>query len=301
MKISLHHVDHIYQEGSVGETPALHDVELTINDGELVAVIGHGGSGKSTLALLMAGLYQPSRGRVELSGCADEAQPFRSVGLVFQYPEQQLFGETVFEEVAFGARNRGTAEDFLPVKVRTALEQVGLDADALWHRSPFSLSGGQKRRVCLAAVLVMEPQLIILDEPTAGLDEGGRQWIAQLVRELNREGRTVVWITHDMAEAAEVADRVIVLNQGRVTLDGTPRQVFAAEKELAQAHVTIPPAARIVRELKRGGWDIAADAVTVDEAFDEIMAHLGRRGAQAQDQSQDQIQAKSKSKGAGHA
>ncbi|MBR5429456.1 MAG: energy-coupling factor transporter ATPase [Firmicutes bacterium] len=277
MKLSLQHVDHIYQEGGVSETAALRDIDLEIDDGELVALIGHGGSGKSTLALLMSGLYQPSHGQVVISGAADPARPFRSVGLVFQYPEQQLFGENVFEEVAFGARNHGTAEDYLPVKVREALEQVGLDPDAMWYRSPFNLSGGQKRRVCLAGVLVMDPQLIILDEPTAGLDEGGRKWIAQLVRQLNAEGRTVVWITHNMTEAAEVARRVIVLNRGRIVLDGTPRQVFAAEEVLAEAHLTPPPAARLVRELRRRGWDIPAEAVTVDEACAEILDCLSRR------------------------
>ena len=281
MKISLQQVEYIYQEGGVDETAALHDINLEIDSGELVAVIGHGGSGKSTLALLMAGLYQPTKGRVVISDCPDETHPFYSVGLVFQYPEQQLFGESVFEEVAFGARNHGTAEDYLPVKVREALEQVGLDPDFMWHRSPFSISGGQKRRVCLASVLVMDPQLIILDEPTAGLDEGGRQWIAQLVRELNAQGRTVVWITHNMTEAAEVADRIIVLNKGRIVLNGPPRQVFAEEEILADAHVTVPPAASLVRELRRRGWDIPAQAVTVDEAVAEITDHLSASGKEA--------------------
>ncbi|MBR0375525.1 MAG: energy-coupling factor transporter ATPase [Firmicutes bacterium] len=283
MKISLQHVDHIYQEGGVSETAALRDVDLTIDEGELVAVIGHGGSGKSTLALLMAGLYQPSSGTVELTGSKDPEHPFRSVGLVFQDPEQQLFGESVFEEVAFGARNQGVAEDYLPVKVREALAQVGLDPDVMWYRSPFSLSGGQKRRVCIAGVLVMDPQLIILDEPTAGLDEGGRKWIAQLVRRLNEEGRTVVWITHNMAEAAEVARRVIVLKGGRVLLDGPPQQVFSEEETLMSAHLTPPPAARLVRELQRRGWDIEASAVTVEGAAEEILSHLasGKEGGHA--------------------
>ncbi|MBR3392304.1 MAG: energy-coupling factor transporter ATPase [Firmicutes bacterium] len=285
MKISLQHVDHIYQEGGVSETAALRDVDLTVDEGELVAVIGHGGSGKSTLALLMAGLYEPTSGQVELTGSKDPEHPFRSVGLVFQYPEQQLFGESVFEEVAFGARNQGVAEDYLPVKVREALEQVGLDPDVMWYRSPFSLSGGQKRRVCIAGVLVMDPQLIILDEPTAGLDEGGRKWIAQLVRRLNEEGRTVVWITHNMAEAAEVARRVIVLKEGRVLLDGPPQEVFSEEETLMTAHLTPPPAARLVRELRRRGWDIEASAVTVEGAAQEILAHLqsssGKEGGHA--------------------
>ena len=284
MKLTLRNVDYIYQEGGVSETAALKDVDLTIDSGELVAVIGHGGSGKSTLALLMAGLYQPTHGQVELTGCPDPAHPFRSVGMVFQYPEQQLFGETVFEEVSFGARNHGTAEDFLPTKVREALEQVGLDPDVMWYRSPFSLSGGQKRRVCIAGVLVMDPQLIILDEPTAGLDEGGRRWVAQLVRKLNAEGRTVIWITHNMTEAAEVARRVIVLKGGQILLDGTPREVFAAEDKLAEAHLNAPPAAQLVRELQGRGWDIPAEAVTVEEACAEITEHLkssGKEGGHA--------------------
>ncbi len=282
MKIYLHNVDYIYQEGGPSETAALRGAELEIDSGELVAVIGHGGSGKSTLALLMSGLYKPTHGEVTVTGAPDPARPFRSVGLVFQYPEQQLFGETVFEEVAFGARNQGTAEDYLPIKVREALEQVGLDADAMWYRSPFNLSGGQKRRVCLAGVLVMDPKLIILDEPTAGLDEGGRKWIAQLVRDLNAQGRTVVWITHNMTEAAEVARRVIVLNRGRIVLDGPPQQVFAAEEVLAEAHLTPPPAASLLRELQRRGWDIPAQAVTVDGACAEITGYLQDRSGKGE-------------------
>lgn len=276
MQIKLEHVNYIYQPGTVNACQALQDISLCVDSGELCAIIGHGGSGKSTLALLMAGLYQPTAGQIRVGGALQSGSgAFRQVALVFQYPEQQLFGESVFEEVAFGARNYGTPADYLNTKVRQALVQVGLEPDAFWHRSPFSLSGGQKRRVCIASMLVFEPRVIILDEPTAGLDEGGRRWMMGLIRNLHSQGRTVIWITHNMAEAAELAQRIIVLNQGRVLLDNSPEQVFAEETALRQAGLDIPEAARLVRQLRQAGLSTAGKAVTVEQAFREIVACLG--------------------------
>jgi len=278
MQITFEHVDYIYQPGTVNACQALRDINLSLSSGELTAVIGHGGSGKSTLSLLMAGLYQPTAGQVKAGGLVkDSRQAFRQVALVFQYPEQQLFGETVFEEVAFGARNYGTPEDYLNTKVRQSLVQVGLDPELFWHRSPFSLSGGQKRRVCIASMLVFEPKVIILDEPTAGLDEGGRRWMMDLVKKLHGQGRTVVWITHNMAEAAELAQRIIVLNRGAVMLDGTPAQVFSHEEKLLAAGLDIPEAARLVRRMKREGVPVRGQAVTVRQAYREILGYLNGR------------------------
>lgn len=275
MRIVLEHVDYTYQPGTVSEAAALRDINFSVEQGELLAVIGHGGSGKSTLALLLAGLYEPTGGSLRI--CEETKHDpalFGQVGLVFQYPEQQLFGESVFEEVAFAARNFGTPNDYLPTKVRQALDAVGLDADAFWHRSPFLLSGGQKRRVCIASVLVFNPRVIILDEPTAGLDEGGRRWLAGLMCGLRQKGRTVIWVTHDMAEAAELAERIVVLDQGRIVLDGSPAEVFAAEDILKHAHLRVPPAAALVRGLKARGLPLSGEAVTVRGAYEEIRAWL---------------------------
>ena len=274
MRVSLEQVNYIYQPGSITAAQALHQVNLSVESGQLVAVIGHGGSGKSTLALLLAGLYRPTSGQVRLSGVTEQEPSFRQVGLVFQYPEQQLFGETVFEEVAFGAKNRGLAGEELTRRVEQALAAVDLEAAAFRERSPFSLSGGQKRRVCIASVLVLDPELIILDEPTAGLDEAGRAWMLGLVRQWQAQGRAVVWITHNMAEAAEIAQRVVVLSQGRILLEGTPQQVFAAEDVLRQAHLEAPPAARLVRQMQARGWTIPAEAVTAEAACRELGGYL---------------------------
>ena len=205
MQIDLRHVGYTYQVGTPEAHPALVDVNLTIQSGELIAMIGHGGSGKSTLSLILAGLYKPTTGLVETYDLAAGGKDvFPSVGLVFQYPEHQLFAETVYEEVVFGARNFGVPQDYLPLRVRKSLTAVGLDPDEFWDRSPFSLSGGQQRRVCIAGVLAVEPKMIILDEPTAGLDEGGRRWMLDLVRQLHQAGRTILWITHNMQESRRV-------------------------------------------------------------------------------------------------
>ena len=290
MRLIIDHVNYIYEEGTITETAALHDVSLTIEQGEMIALIGHGGSGKSTLALMMAGLVSPTSGSLLLSNHdRPDASLFHSVGLVFQYPEQQMFGQSVFEEVAFGPRNYGVPEDYLPARVRQALEEVDLPADEFWHRSPFLLSGGQKRRVCIASVIAMNPRVIIFDEPSAGLDEAGKAWLSALIRRLNSEGRTVIWITHNMEEAAEHARRIIVLDHGKVVLDGTPQQVFAEEDVLRRANLTIPYAARLVRELKRRGADLPGQAVTVEHAYREILSWLQRRDAAAQEMEIDKI------------
>ncbi|MDO4581317.1 MAG: energy-coupling factor transporter ATPase [Bacillota bacterium] len=271
MQIKVEHLNFIYQPQSPSASTALHDISFEIARGELVALVGHGGSGKSTLAFNLAGLYQPSAGTVSVDGhSAGKNGVFSQVGLVFQYPEQQLFGETVFEEVAFGARNFGAAESSLPQKVREALERVGLDADKLWHRSPFALSGGQKRRVCIAGTLAVDPEVYILDEPTAGLDEGGRLWMLELLRELHQQGKTVIWISHNMAEVAELAERVLVLADGRLLFDGAPAALFDDGALLAAAGLRIPPAASLVRELRQRGAELPARAVTVEQAAAEI-------------------------------
>jgi len=271
MQIELKQVEYQYGPGA----KALDGVDLTVNEGEFLTVIGHSGSGKSTLALILAGLYQPTSGEMNLNGLGRAKDGvLTGVGMVFQYPEHQLFAESVFEEVAFGAKNQGVHESRLPEKVRIALDQVGLDADRYWHQSPFLLSGGQQRRVCLASVLAMDPRVLILDEPSAGLDESGRRWLMELVRDFNAKGRTVIWITHDMTEAAELGDRIVVMNKGRVLLTGTAEEVFAEESRLNAVGLAIPPAAAVVRRLKAKGVPIPGTAVTPEAAAAEIALWL---------------------------
>jgi len=274
--ISLQNVSYTYQPGSVHAAPALHDINMEINRGELVALIGHSGSGKSTLAQLITGLMPPGGGKIRVNGVAHSALAkgaiFGSVGLVFQYPEQQLFAETVFEEVSFGPKNLGVSEAETPRRARQALCDVGLDEEQLWQRSPFTLSGGQKRRVCLASVLAMNPGILIFDEPTAGLDEGGRQWILELARRLNAQGKTILWISHNMEEVAELAARIVVLSAGRVLFDGSPAAVFAAEEKLMSLGLDIPAAAKLVRRARENGIDIPGQAITVTGAYNEIAA-----------------------------
>lgn len=275
-QIEIKNCSYTYQPGTINSHQALYDINLAVDAGELIAIIGHGGSGKSTLALLLAGLFVPGSGTVTIGdGNIPPEQLFREVGLVFQYPEHQLFAQNVFEEVAFGARNAGVAEDYLPIKVRQALETVGLDPDQYWYSSPFELSGGQKRRVCIASLLAIDPGIVILDEPTAGLDAVGKKWMKALISSLNQQGKTVIWISHDMSEVAELARRVIVLEQGRIILDGDTADIFSCEDQLAASGLEIPHAARLVRELKAKGVPIPGKAVTVAGAFNELIAYLG--------------------------
>ncbi len=272
-------VGYTYQPGSPNACCALQEVSFSIPRGQLVGVIGHGGSGKSTLATLLAGLFQPGQGSLTVNGqAAAKDSVFEQVGLVFQYPEQQLFGETVFEEVAFGPKNFGVAESKLPGKVRKALQDVGMAPEQFWNRSPFALSGGQKRRICIAGVLATDPQIMILDEPTAGLDEGGRRWILDLILRLHRQGKTILWISHNMSEVAELAQRLLVLSGGRLIADGTPRQVFAQAETLAAAGLETPPVQQLCSRLRQQGWPLPPQVLTVEEAKLALLQALGGGG-----------------------
>ncbi len=275
-QIELKNCAYTYQPGTINAHIALSEINLKIKRGELIAVIGAGGSGKSTLSLLMSGLYQPIEGEVLLEGQPiDPATVFRQIGIVFQYPEQQLFCQSVFDEVAFAARNFGIPEDVLPAKINKALTEVSLDPEIYSQRNPFELSGGQKKRVCIASVLAINPPIVIFDEPAAGLDARGKKWMQALIKQLNSEGKTVIWISHDMSEVAEIARRVIVLRQGRVIMDDETEAVFEQEELLAEAGLAIPRAAYLVHELKARGLPIPGQAVTVAEAFTEIANYLG--------------------------
>lgn len=277
MPIEIKHLDHIYMAGSPFETKALDDVSLTINDGEFIGLIGHTGSGKSTLVQHLNGLMRPDGGSVIVDGMdisdksTDMREVRRRVGLVFQYPEHQLFEESVRKDVSFGPRNLGCDETEIERRVRDACAQVGLGEDML-DKSPFDMSGGQKRRVAIAGVLAMQPKVLVLDEPTAGLDPRGRSELIALIRQLHEDaGNTIVMVSHSMDDIASLAQRIIVMNRGRVAMDGTPREVFSHPKELLDMHLGVPAAARLAMALRERGYDIPDDVYALEEIRDLIL------------------------------
>ncbi len=278
MSIEIKDLSFIYMPGTPFEKEALKEINLTIKDRDFIGLIGHTGSGKSTLAQHLNGLLKPTRGsitinRLEISERkkSQSASLCQKVGLVFQYPEHQLFAETVYEDVAYGPRNLNYPENRLPELVRQVLEWVGLDYEEIKNKSPFSLSGGQKRRVAIAGVLAMQSDFLVLDEPTAGLDPAGRKEIVNLIKELyEKQNKTVVWISHNMDEVARLVNRLIVMGGGKVFMDGTPQEVFLKEKELKNIGLDIPAAASLVRRLKERGKPVPGRAITVEQAFYEI-------------------------------
>jgi len=264
---------HVYLKGTPLQTVALRDVTLSIEAGEVVGILGPTGSGKSTLIQHFNALLRPTEGTVRVAGIdlsaprADVRTVRRQVGLVFQYPEHQLFEETVFEDVAYGPRNLGLSEDEVRERVADALTQVGVDPGRLGHRSPFSLSGGETRRVAIAGVLAMRPQVLVLDEPTAGLDPQGKREILGQIDALHRErGLTVVLITHSMDEAAQLTRRTIVLDRGQVAVDGPTREVFSRADLLASMGLGIPAVVDAMMRLQQRGVPVRTDVFTVDEA-----------------------------------
>ncbi len=279
MPIEVDQITYVYQPGSPLAWTALEGVSLCIEDGSCWGIIGATGSGKSTLIQHFNGLLHPTSGRVRVDGVdlaprgTDLKRVRSQVGLVFQYPEQQLFAETVFEDIAFGPRNLGVPVADLPQRVAEAAHLVGLAPEIL-TRNPFDLSGGQARRVALAGVLAMRPHTLVLDEPTAGLDPEGRQALLQLVRRLHRQVKlTVVLISHSMDDVAEIAEQVLVLDRGRIAMQGSPRELFARASELEALGLGVPAAARLTGLLREQGWKIAP-AVTLDEAVTGILAAL---------------------------
>lgn len=285
MPIEIKNLNHIYMPGSPFETKALDDVTLTINDGEFIGLIGHTGSGKSTLVQHLNGLMKPDSGTVLVDGMdtgakeTDLREVRRRVGLVFQYPEHQLFEETVRKDVAFGPRNLGCDEAEIEQRVRDACAQVGLGEDML-DKSPFDMSGGQKRRVAIAGVLAMQPRVLVLDEPTAGLDPRGRKELTELIRQLHEDaGNTIVMVSHSMDDIASLAQRIIVMNKGRVAMDGTPREVFSRPQELMEMHLGVPAAARLALRLREMGYNIPDDVYMLEEIRDLILKMPDRTDA----------------------
>ena len=288
MSIVIEHLNYVYMQGGPYETKALNDVSLTINDGEFIGLIGHTGSGKSTLVQHLNGLIMPSSGRVLVDGLdladknTDRRAIRRRVGLVFQYPENQLFEETVAKDIAFGPKNLGLDEAEIDRRVRTAMRRVALDYDKIAERSVFELSGGQMRRVAIAGVLAMEPQTLVLDEPCAGLDPRGREEILGLISDLHREsGTTIVMVSHSMDDVAALAERVIVMNHGSVVMDGTPREVFAKGEELRAIGLDVPQAVELAQKLREKGFDIPEGIYRMDEIRAAVEAAIGKEGRHA--------------------
>lgn len=277
MSIKLEHINYIYSAGTAYEKHALKDVNLEIRDGEFVGVIGHTGSGKSTLIQHLNGLVRATSGKIYYNGedIYQEGYDMRAlrsqVGLVFQYPEHQLFEVDVMTDVCFGPRNLGLDSKECEERALEALRLVGLK-EKYYKSSPFELSGGQKRRAAIAGVLAMHPKVLVLDEPTAGLDPKGRDDILEQIAYLHRQtDMTVILVSHSMEDIARYADRIIVMNQGEVLYNDTPRKVFAHYQELEQVGLAAPQVTYIMHDLKEQGFPVSVDVTTVEEAAQEIM------------------------------
>ncbi len=282
MAIILDHVSYVYEKGTSMEIAALKDINLVIPDGQFIGLIGHTGSGKSTLVQHLNGLMNPTSGHIYYNGedigdAGFNKKKLRSdVGLVFQYPEHQLFEIDVFSDVCFGPKNMGLTEKEVQLRAYEALKQVGLE-DEYFYQSPFDLSGGQKRRVAIAGVLAMKPEVLILDEPTAGLDPKGRDEILDQIAKLREEtGITVVLVSHSMEDVAKYVDRIIVMNQGGVMYDDEPRNVFGHYKELEEVGLAAPQVTYIMQAFREKGYLVNADVITIEEARDEILRVLNR-------------------------
>ncbi len=281
MLIEVENLEHVYLPGTPYETVALKDISFALQRGSFTAVIGETGSGKSTLVQHLNGLLKPTSGKVLLEGKDIGAKNTvlkdvrKKIGLLFQSPEEQLFADTVFEDVAFGLKNLGVSPDEVEEKVAKAVAVVGLDFQKMRKMSPFKLSGGEKRRVALAGILAMEPDVLILDEPTSGLDPLGRQEILAEIDYLRQvERKTIVVVSHNLEETAARADQLLVLSKGELILKGSPAGVFEEEEKLEAAGLAVPELSRIVRALKKRGFSIRTDIFTVDEAEAAIVKAL---------------------------
>ncbi|MBQ3181336.1 MAG: energy-coupling factor transporter ATPase [Clostridia bacterium] len=282
MAIKIENLEYVYMPGSPFEKKALDNINLEIKDGEFVGLIGHTGSGKSTLVQHLNGLLKPDFGRIEINGQDTAAKGEKlkqlrcDVGLVFQYPEHQLFEETVYKDIAYGPKNLGLSNDEIDKRVKDAARCVGLSSDVL-DKSPFDLSGGQKRRVAIAGVLSMQPSVLVLDEPTAGLDPAGREEILSQIKAIHEEGNmTVILVSHSMEDVARLVDRLIVMNEGKVFADGTVDEVFSLGSKLRNIGLNVPQINILIDELIKRGLEIRENIYTVDSAKQELLEYFSR-------------------------
>ena len=277
MSIEVKNLTHTYSAGSALQQTAVKDVNMVIEEGEFVAIVGHTGSGKSTLVQHLNGLLKPTSGQVLVDGEDMNGEKVnkklirQKVGLVFQYPEYQLFEETVAKDIAFGPKNQGLSAEEIDRRVRKAMARVQLDYDKYAERSPFELSGGQMRRVAIAGVLAMEPRYLILDEPAAGLDPKGRDRILGMVKDLHAAGVTVVMVSHSMDDCARLASRMIVMSKGTVVASDTPRTLFSQPEMMASVGLGVPEAAKLCQLLREKGVDIPQDLYTQEELHEHIL------------------------------
>lgn len=281
MSIKIENLTHIYMPKTPFEKVALDNVSLEIKNGEFVALIGHTGSGKSTLIQHFNGLLEATSGKIIVDGVditdkkAKLTDIRKKVGLVFQYPEYQLFEETIAKDIEFGPRNLGLPEEEIQSRVIKSMEMVGLDYETYKGKSPFDLSGGQKRRVAIAGVIAMQPTTLILDEPTAGLDPKGRDDILAQIRKLHKDYKmTIIIVSHSMEDVAKIAQRIIVMNDGKVELQGTPAEVFKEVETLEKIGLGVPQVTYLIRELRKKGFNISDSVFTIDEAKKELLSIL---------------------------
>lgn len=281
--LKTENLTHSYSNGMMGAVAAIQNINLEIEKGELVGIIGHTGSGKSTLLQHFNGLLKPDSGKIYLNGkdIWQSKESIRSarfkVGLCFQYPEYQLFEETVYKDIAFGPKNMGLSDDDIDRRVKKAIEFVGLKSEYL-EKSPFDLSGGEKRRVAIAGVMAMEPEILILDEPTAGLDPHGREIVLSMVKQYKEKtGSTVILVSHSMEDIAKIADRVLVLNKSKVAMFGTVKEVYSQSEKLCDMGLNVPQITKIFTKLRSMGYDVSNSVFTVEQGVNEILRYLEGR------------------------
>lgn len=290
MSIKIENLTHVYMANGPFEKKALDNVNLDIKDGEFIALIGHTGSGKSTLIQHMNGLLEATSGKIIVDG-EDITQKGvklsdvrKKVGLVFQYPEYQLFEETIAKDIAYGPTNLGLDAEDIDKRVKKSMEMVGLDYEVYKDKSPFDLSGGQKRRVAIAGVIAMEPKTLILDEPTAGLDPKGRDDILEQIQLLHSKyNMTIILVSHSMEDVAKIAQRVIVMNKGKVALEGTPAEVFKHVKELEEIGLGVPQVTYLMMKLRERGYKVSDEVYTIEQCKKELMKLFGKKEEHGED------------------
>lgn len=281
MSIQVKHLTHIYSEGLPQQSVALEDVTFSAEDGQFVGIIGHTGSGKSTLVQHLNGILKPKSGQILVSGTDITAEGVvlrdirKKIGLVFQYPEYQLFEETVEKDVAFGPGNLGLGEDEIRRRVKEAIELVGLDYEEIRKRSPFDLSGGQKRRVAIAGVIAMKPEVLILDEPTAGLDPKAHRDVLQMIEKVHsHEGNIIFLISHNMDDIARMADKILVMDNGRLAMQGTAEEIFSQEEKLASMGLALPSSAQLMKLARKKGLPFDGNFLRIEGAEEALYQFL---------------------------